>query len=69
MTKLYLYGTRFTEEQRALIQQFAQEHGLERPREILQAICKEYFEAQGKAWPQDYPQWGGKRKKKDEAGA
>lgn len=63
MAKLYLYGTRFTEGQRAIIQKFAQEHNLDRPREILQAICKAYFEEQGLEWPQDYPQWGGKRKK------
>lgn len=64
MANLYLYGTRFTEGQRAIIQEFAQERGLERPREILQAICKEYFEGQGKSWPEDYPKWGGKRPKK-----
>lgn len=64
MANLYLYGTRFTEGQRAIIQRFAKERGLERPREILQAICKAYFEGQGVTWPADYPQWGGKRPKK-----
>lgn len=68
MANLYLYGTRFTEEQRAIIQQFAQERKLERPREILQTICKAYFEAQGIAWPEDNFTWGGKRKKKEKTG-
>ena len=57
-------GTRFTEEQRTLIQEFAKQRSLTTPRDIIQTICQEYFEAQGKIWPQDYPQWGGRRKKK-----
>ncbi len=44
-----------------LIREFAKARGLTQPRDIIQAMIKEYFEAQGKLWPEDRPAWGGKR--------
>lgn len=61
MTRLILMGTKFTEAQAALVNAYAQERGLERPADILKALVRDAFRAQGIEFPPDETEWGGKR--------
>lgn len=63
MTKypLYVFGTKFTETQYALVKAYGEERGLSRPADILRSLVRDAFAAQGVEFPFDPPAPGGVR--------